>query len=1667
VLADAAPAAADRAFATRFSTNDTGNIAFAANTLMVCPASSTGCTTGRNTPPISSGSNGSIDNNGYLMQYVNAAPGAVSGSPSFDSSSSTLSLPATATVLFAGLYWGGDTSAGSSPNGAVAPNAGLRNQVGFQPPGAPGYASVTASAVDQASSSATRYTAFANVTGLVQAAGAGTYSVANVQSGTGGDRYAGWTLVVAYRDSTQPPRNLTIDDGFIAISSSAPPTTIPITGFRTPPSGAVRTTLGFVAYEGDSGLAGDSASLNGTKLSDAANPPNNFFNSGITNLGTNTTTRTPNDINNWAYDSKLVNANGILPNNATSANIVVTTNGDAYYPAVVTLATDLYAPNITSSKSVTNLTHPGGPDRRGDELRYTVSYRNTGADAATNFVMRDPIPSGSTYVPNSLRITAGPQAPASPTDALGDDAAELDPGSGQVVFRLGAGGNGTTGGTIAPAETDTVTFDVTINADDAPGQQIVNQATAAFIGQTLGIPFTDTSPQVTNTVAAPDLTIVKSHTGGLIAGRATTFTLAVSNVGNSATDGSPVTVTDPFPADSFSQVATAGGAGWSCAIAGLTLTCTRADTVPAGNSYPPILVDATVQDPAPGTIINTATVSGGGSADSSGSDGGGANGLADLSIAKTADPGTVASGGQVTYTLTVQNSGPSSAQNVTVSDPVSAASYSDVSAQPTQGTCDTSVSCSLGTLTPNATATITITATVVARDTTLTNIAAVSSSTPDPIAENNSDSASVTVPASADLAIAKTGPANPDQGGPDSFTITVSNSGPDTATEVVVNDTLPSQFSATGASGPGFSCTVPGGSGGTVVCTSPSLAPTGGAPPQITITGTLAGGIAGQTIRNVATVGSNSDDPDSSSNTASFGQLVGPVADVAITKQALTGSGSDTSGNPPDINPGGTFNFGLEVTNFGPSAASAVQVTDTLPANVTLTAAVPGCSPGAGSGGTITCTVATLASGSSTVITLPVMLSLSATPGSATNTATVANGSEADPDPSNNMATAQFGIGALPNFALSKRVTPQRASAGDVVTYTFSVINNGAAGSGGLVTDALPTGLQFVASTTGCTNSSGPPDTVSCDLGGLAPNASATASFTALVTSAAAGMAVQNQATVATQAEGGFPALPDLDPTDNTDSTSLTVNPLADLSLTKTVSTPDPGTDDEVEYTLTASNAGPNDATAVTIHDSLPTGLDFVDASPGCDDTAGTVTCDLGTIASASNASVTIRARTTTALAGTAVGNLATVTANELDPNPGNNQATAMIDVQSLVDLQLTKVVSNPSPAAGGPVSYTLLLVNRGPSPATDVTITDPLPSGLSFVSAAAGQGSCNHSGQTVSCRLGTLPVGGVAVVTITADVAGSAAGATLPNTATASASDPIARPELLSSNVSIRPIAAPPKPVDADLALVKRVNHATGRTGERLIYTITVTNHGPATASSPKVTDSFSAPVKIVSVHAPGGSCSKRRPIVCKLSSIASGANAKITIVAQPTVPGSLRNSAGVTSATPDPKGTNNLSHVSTKVRPGPAGLRLSKTASDRRVSPGQTFSFTIGVRSLGPEPALKIKVCDRLSSFLTFVSVDHASSRDGIPCWTISSLAKGRVKRFVVRVRAPSLDCVPVDCPGVLTNVATATAEGVRMRTARATVVVVGEPSPIRVPDVTFRAVRHRRASGRSPGH
>lgn len=544
-----------RPFTARFATNDTGDLVLVGNTLISCQSTESACANARN------GTGTTLDNNDFRMRFVDVDGDATT----FNSSQATLTLPAGATVLWAGLYWGADTTAGGGGGAAAAPNAALNNQVRFSTPAA-AYQTLIASQLDANTNNGNDYHAFADVTALVQTAGSGNYRVANVQSGTGQDRQAGWSLIVAYRSPTLPSRNITVFDGFATVNSFLPSLSINVSGFRTPSSGAVNTHVGSVVYEGDRSRTGDQIQLNTTVLSDALNPNNNFFNSAITRLGANFSAKNPNYVNQLGYDIDDVNASGVLPNGATSADITLrTTNStntltaEFYYVGVVTFVTDIYAPivrgNIT--KTVTDVN--GGVVAPGDVLEYTLTVSNTGTDASVNMVLTDPIPANTTFVPGSLEITAGANLGVK-TDAAADDQAEHDAALNRLIFRLGTGANATVGGSLATNESTTLRFHVTVNADTFHNTVISNQATINYNSATLGTPHTDQSDgdpatageQPTNTTVTtpPRVELVKSATtnGTPRPGIDITYTINFSNA-NGARAATSLIIADKIPAD--------------------------------------------------------------------------------------------------------------------------------------------------------------------------------------------------------------------------------------------------------------------------------------------------------------------------------------------------------------------------------------------------------------------------------------------------------------------------------------------------------------------------------------------------------------------------------------------------------------------------------------------------------------------------------------------------------------------------------------------------------------------------------------------------------------------------------------------------------------------------------------------------------------------------------------------------------------------------------------------------------------------------------------------------------------------------------------------------------------------------------------------------------------
>jgi uncharacterized repeat protein (TIGR01451 family) len=207
--------------------------------------------------------------------------------------------------------------------------------------------------------------------------------------------------------------------------------------------------------------------------------------------------------------------------------------------------------------------------------------------------------------------------------------------------------------------------------------------------------------------------------------------------------------------------------------------------------------------------------------------------------------------------------------------------------------------------------------------------------------------------------------------------------------------------------------------------------------------------------------------------------------------------------------------------------------------------------------------------------------------------------------------------------------------------------------------------------------------------------------------------------------------------------------PAADLSISKADS-PDPVTvGNNLTYTITVTNNGPSAATGVNVSDTLPAGETFVSVKPSQGSCTGTstITCALGSLANGSSATVTLVV-TPTQTGG--ISNTASVAANEFDPNLNNNHDTQVTTVNAApsADLSITKSDSPDPVTVGSNLTYTITVKNNGPSGATGVTMTDPLPGTVTFVSATPSQGNCTGTA-TVTCSLGSLSNGASATVTI------------------------------------------------------------------------------------------------------------------------------------------------------------------------------------------------------------------------------------------------------------------------------------------------------------------------------
>jgi uncharacterized repeat protein (TIGR01451 family)/fimbrial isopeptide formation D2 family protein len=821
------------------------------------------------------------------------------------------------------------------------------------------------------------------------------------------------------------------------------------------------------------------------------------------------------------------------------------------------------------------------------------------------------------------------------------------------------------------------------------------------------------------------------------------------------------------------------------------------------------------------------------------------------------------------------------------------------------------------------------------------------------------------------------------------YTLTVSNAGPSVASNVRVADPLPSGTAFVSVAAVGWSCTEPApGSAGDVVCASPSMAV--GEVLTITVQVSVAPTlVTGAVLTNAVAVRADTIDPNPDNN-----------RDVETTHVATTGT-ADLSVTKVDladpVQTGQNITYRVVVTNNGPSGATGVVLTDTLPASVVFVSATP--TQGAGCTGTttLTCELGAIASGG--VASVDVVVTTTA-PGVVTNSASV-TGIEPDPNPGNNTASEPTTVGnpADADLFVTKTDTPDPVTPGQVITYALSVGNRGpAAAANVVVADTLPSGTTFESALPpgGWTCLAPVAGVLSCTIPSLASGATASIVVAVRVDAATpSGATVTNTVTVTS-------ATPDPDPTNNqaTEPTLVLAPTDADLLIVKTDAPDVAVAGTNVSYTLLATNRGPTTATGVTVTDTLPAGTTFVGGSSGCSASGGVVTCAVGTLAPGSSLALGITI--TTPPTPGVIDNTATMTATEPDPNPGNNTDPEPTTLVARADVAILKT-GPASVTAGTALADTLAIVNNGPSVAENVTVTDPTPAGLTFVSTA---GDCTTA---FPCALGALAPGTTRTIVVTYQVPSAyTAPDPIVNTAVVATTTEDVDPTNNSSTAST------PLVVSGDVRLSK-TGPATVIAGQTVTYTVTITNDGPSDATGVSVADP--TPARLV-FQATTGDCTTAFP--CALGTLVPGATRAITATYQVppgyTAPDPIVNTATVSAISGDANPANNTATATTALGPPSADLAITKTGP-ATVVPGNAFTYTISVTNNGPSSATGVTVSDPAPAGLTFVSTTGACATP-FPC-ALGAMAPGEVRVILATFLVPAA----YQLPDPIVNLATVT--------------------------------------------
>lgn len=548
---------------------------------------------------------------------------------------------------------------------------------------------------------------------------------------------------------------------------------------------------------------------------------------------------------------------------------------------------------------------------------------------------------------------------------------------------------------------------------------------------------------------------------------------------------------------------------------------------------------------------------------------------------------------------------------------------------------------------------------------------------------------------------------------------------------------------------------------------------------------------------------------------------------------------------------------------------------------------------------------------------------------------------------------------AWADLAVLKSVSNPTPNTNDLITYTVVVTNLGLdTATNIVVSDLLPAGIDYISSalSQGSYNGGSGIWTV----GTVNASAAATLWITGRVAGGTGGWTITNTARI-TQS-----SLPDPSSSNNTSSVPVTVQ-LADLSVQKSVDSPAAATNQVVTFTIVVSNAGPNAATGVALYDLLPSGFTFESASPSSgtyNNVSGVWT--VGTIQAGATVTMELEARVNAGTENTVLTNTARVLSlNQQEVTLLNNTGRVYVAVSGL-DIGVFKTASTYEPNTNDIVAFTIVVSNFGPSDATGLVVTDSVPSGLTYLSYGASQGT--YSSGTGEWQIGALDANKAVTLVITAQVNSGTGGYVITNIAG------VQKVDQADYNPANDVSSAVIRVQSADLNLGKAASQTLANPSDAVSFIVWLTNQGPSTATGIVVTDAVPSGASYLSYSASHGTYDPTTT-VWSIPSLASGAVASLTMNVQIAVPAgsAVTNRVGlVGSQQYDPNNVNHTSAATVTVID--ARLAISKISSSTNGEPvlyfGDAVEYTVAVTNEGNVSQTGLTVRDPMPTGVTYVA-------------------------------------------------------------------------------------------------